>query len=126
MKKIVLRDSLPDFAHELERLLLNENRPELAFQVKNMQVDMDRCVSGEECCAMLCTGLQPSKGWGVGQTTIALTPSNGTIFVDVIDGDIIAVEIFFRKDVQEKLLQVWHAFEQPPNGYENCFGSDVP
>jgi len=118
MKKIVLIDSLPDFAHELEHLLLKENRPELACQVESMQVDMDRCVSGEECCAMLCTGLQPSKGWGVGQTTIVLTPERGNILVDVVDGDIIAVEIFFRIDVQERLLQVRHALEQSSNGSE--------
>jgi len=116
VKKIVLRDSLPDLAHELEYLLRKENRPELARQVENLLVDMDRWVSGEECYDMLCTGFQPTKGWGAGQTTITLTPGRGTILVDVIDGDIIAVEIFFRKDVKERLLQVRHALDQPPNG----------
>ncbi|GFE60374.1 hypothetical protein [Geobacter sp. AOG2] len=119
MQKILLRDSLPDFAHELEHLLLMVDRPELACLVENMKVDMDRCVSGEESCAMLCTGLQPSKGWGVGQTTIVLTPARGNILVDVIEGDIIAVEVFFRKDVQDKLLQLRHSLENSPNEPES-------
>lgn len=119
MQKISLKDSLPDFAHELEQLLLKENRPELACQVENMQVDMDRCVSGEEFFAMLCTGLQPSKGWGVGQTTIMLAPDRGNILVDVIDGDIIAVEIYFREDIQEEFMKLRHGLAKPSNKPEN-------
>jgi len=118
MQKILLRDSLPDFAHELKLLLLKENRPELARQVEDMQVDMDRCVVDEGFCAMLCTGLQPSKGWGVGQTTIVLNPVRGSILVNVIDGDIIVVEVFFRTDVQEKLLQSRHILATSPDGHE--------
>ena len=120
MQKKLLRDSLPDFAHELANLLLKVDRPDLACQIESMQVDMDRCVSGDGFCAMLCTGLQPAKGWGVEQTTIVLTPERGNILVDVIEGDIIAVEVFFRKDVQEKLLQLRRSLANSRNMPENA------
>jgi hypothetical protein len=124
MKKIVLSDFLPDFACELEHLLLKENKPELACQVENMRVDVARCVGGEDFCTMLCTGLRPPRGWGAGQTTIVLAPDKGNIFLDVIDGDIVAIEVFFRKDVQEKLLQLQNISASPLDGSESVpYGS---
>lgn len=133
MQKILLKDCLPDFALELEDLLLKESRPELACLVKNMQVNLDRCVSNENYCTMLCTGLQPAKGWGAGQTTIVLAPVSGNILLDVIGCDIIAVEVFFRKDVQEKVQQIQYvraqvmncaegAQKNRPSGYVNRSG----
>ena len=125
MQKIYLKDCLPEFVGELECLLLAEDRPELACQVKDMPVDVGRCVISEEFCAMLCTGLQPSRGWGLGQTTIALAPKQGNILVDVIDGEIIAVEVFCRKDVHEKMVQMQCVFARPGNGSEgaSCGGA---
>ncbi|QEM69071.1 hypothetical protein FO488_13485 [Geobacter sp. FeAm09] len=125
MQKIYLKDCLPDFVGELERLLLAEDRPEFACQVKNMPVDMDRCVISEEFCAMLCTGLQPSRGWGAGQTTIVLAPKQGNILVDVVDGEIIAVEVFCRKDVHEKLLQMQYMAARAADGPESASRGDA-
>ncbi|KAA0893269.1 hypothetical protein [Oryzomonas rubra] len=119
MLKVYLKDCLPDFVGELERLLLEEDRPELACQVRDMPVDVGRCVIGGGFCAMLCTGLQPSKGWGAGQTTIALAPKQGNILVDVIDGEIIAVEVFCRKDVYERMVQMQYVYAQPGNASES-------
>ncbi|KAB0666215.1 hypothetical protein F6V25_07010 [Oryzomonas japonica] len=126
MLKVYLKDCLPDFVGELERLLLEEDRPELACQVRDMPVDVGRCVISEEFCAMLCTGLQPSKGWGAGQTTIALAPRQGNILVDVIDGEIIAVEVFCRKDVHERMVQMQYGHAQPGNASESVSCGGVP
>lgn len=124
MPQIVLSDFLPDFACELEYLLLKENKPELACQVENMQLDVARCVCGEDFCAMICRGLRPPKGWGAGQTTMVLAPEKGNILLDVIDGDIVAVEVFFRKDVQEKLLYLQSVSAGPLDGSESVpYGS---
>ncbi|MDD2273518.1 MAG: hypothetical protein PHP95_07215 [Desulfuromonadaceae bacterium] len=105
MQKILLKDSLPDFAYELKYLLVRENMPDLANQIVDMQIDVERCFSGEDYFTMICTGLQPLLGWGTGQPSIVLTPHKGTILLNVIGNDIISVEIFFRSDIQERFLQ---------------------
>ena len=109
MHKIFLKDFLPDFVHELKYLLLRESMPDLACQIVYMQVDVDRCISSDDYFIMLCTGLQPLLGWGTGQTTIVLTPKKGNILLNVIGNDIIAIEVFFRNDIQEKFQQLQYA-----------------
>jgi hypothetical protein len=106
MNRKLLKDCLPDFARELELLLINEQDPELAQQVELMQVDVDTCGSDDDFCSMLCTGFKPKNGWGRGDTSIVLKPEQGNVLLNMLDCDITAVEVFFRKDIQEKVKQL--------------------
>lgn len=103
MNRKMLRECLPDFAQELEMLLDREQNPELARQVGLMQVDVDACGSDGDFCSMLCTGLNPKSGWGRGDTSIVLKPDQGNVLLTMLDRDTTAVEVFFRRDIQEKV-----------------------
>lgn len=55
----------------------------------------------------------------MGQTTIALAPKQGNILVDVIDGEIIAIEVFCRKDIHDRMVQMQYVHAQPGNASES-------
>lgn len=103
MNRKLLKDCLPDFAQELEMLLIREQDPELARQVPLMQLDVEKCGSGENFCSMLCTGLRPEKSWGCGDTSIVLKADRGNVLLNILECGAVAVEVFFRKDIQEKV-----------------------
>jgi hypothetical protein len=103
MNRKMLKECLPDFAQELEMLLTREKNPELARQVRFMQVDVDAFGSDGDFCRMLCTGLNPRSGWGRGDTSIVLKPDQGNVLLTMLDRETTAVEVFFRRDIQEKV-----------------------
>jgi hypothetical protein len=107
MNRKLLKDCLPGFARELVLLLIKEQNLELAHQVQLMQIDVDTCGNDENFCSMLCTGLNPKYGWGqsIG-TSIVLKPEQGSVLLNMLDRDTMRIEIFFRKDVQEKVKQL--------------------
>jgi hypothetical protein len=106
MNRKMLKECLPDFAQELELLLTREDDPELARQVRLMEVDVDACGSDGDFCSMLCTGLSPKRGWGRGDTSIVLKPDQGNVLLTMLDHDTTSVEVFFRRDIQEKVEQL--------------------
>ncbi len=103
MKGKLLIDCLPDFARELEALLMMEQDSELARQTPLMQLDAAECGSSEDFCSILCTGLKPGRDWGRGDTSIVLKPDRGSVLLNVLECGTMSVQVFFRKDVREKI-----------------------
>jgi hypothetical protein len=61
----LLTDTLPAFATELHRLLIEQDEPELAAQVPGLMI-FDRCRCGDDFCATFYTQPKPKDGFGPG------------------------------------------------------------
>jgi hypothetical protein len=99
----LLTDVLPAFAAELEQLLIEQGEPELAAQVPQLAIH-DRCSCGDDvCCGTFYTQPKPEGAYGPSHRNVVLAPDDGTIILDVVDGEIACVEVLDRPDVREKL-----------------------
>ena len=96
---------LPDLAAEVASLLEQEGRTALAHQVPDLLV-RDRCRCGDSFCGMFYTAPPPDGAWGPGHESIPLDSEKGMIVLDVVEGRISAVEVLYRDDVREKLLEL--------------------
>jgi hypothetical protein len=92
-----LRERAPAFARELEELLRDAGRPELADQVPGLRITA-LCACEVEGCASFSTGM-PMKRWF---RRGAQVPA-GDHVVNTIDGDIVHVEVLDRPDVRSAL-----------------------
>jgi hypothetical protein len=96
-------DALPKFAEELRRILIAEERPELASQIPSLRI-IDRCRCKDWFCATFKTG---ETGVDSIDETVALDQAeSGMINVDLIDGRIVQVEVLWRDDVRSDLRRV--------------------
>lgn len=105
-KRLLLADTLPAFAVELQQLLAEKGEPELAAQVPSLCV-FERCSCGDDFCATFYTQPKPQGAYGPGHRNVALAPDEGTIILDVVAGEIACVEVLDRPDVREKLTAVF-------------------
>jgi hypothetical protein len=104
--RLLLTDTLPEFAAELRQLLIEMGEPELAAQVSGLTI-LDRCRCGDDFCAAFYTQPKPDGSYGPGHRNVALTPEEGTLILDVVGGEIACVELLDRKDVREKLDELF-------------------
>jgi hypothetical protein len=104
-KRVLLADTLPAFATELQQLLIEKGEPELAAQVPGLMI-FDRCRCGDDICATLYTKPKPHGAYGPGHRNVALTLDEGTVILDVVAGEIACVELLDRTDVRQKLDKV--------------------
>jgi hypothetical protein len=100
-----LKNSLPEFAAELECLLVAAGERDLAAEVATLRL-VDRCRCGDWFCATVYCAPHPQGAWGPGHKTICLDPSKGMINVDVVDGKVVEVEVLYRDDLRDKLLSL--------------------
>jgi hypothetical protein len=100
-----LKNSLPEFAAELESLLVTAGEKDLAAEVATLPL-VDRCRCGDWFCATVYCAPRPQGAWGPRHKTICLDPSAGMINVDVVDGKVVEVEVLYRDDLRGKLLSV--------------------
>jgi hypothetical protein len=100
---VLLADTLPEFALELERLLAKAGQPELAAQVPGLRI-VDRCRCGDDFCSSFYTQPKPQGSYGAGHNTLELDPDEGMILLDVVGGAIAHVEILNRDDIRRKLF----------------------
>ena len=84
---------------------MENNEIELAQQVASLTV-VDRCSCGSDSCAMFYTAPKPYGAYGPGHRNVALSPERGSLILDVVDGQIKAVEVLDREEVQKVLNQV--------------------
>ena len=104
-KRLLLTDTLPAFASELQQLLIEKGESELAAQVPGLMI-FDRCRCGDDFCATFYTLPKPEGSYGPGHRNVALTPEEGMLILDVVAGEIACVEVLERPDVREKLVAV--------------------
>jgi hypothetical protein len=90
-------------ANELRQLLIEYG--ELAAQVHGLMI-LDRFRCGDDFCATFYTHSKPDGAYGPGHQNVLLAPHEGTIIVDMVDGEIECVEVLDRPDVREKLIPV--------------------
>jgi hypothetical protein len=103
--EMLVKDALPEFARELDRLLTAEGHTDLAKQVPELKI-VDRCRCGDDFCSTFYTQPKPQGSYGAGHENIELEPEQGMIILDVVNGRIMCVEVLNRNDVQHELLAV--------------------
>jgi hypothetical protein len=93
-----IRDVLPEFSAELERILAAAKRSDLASQVDALPL-VDRCRCGQSECAHFYTAARTAGAYGPGHENLVLDTS-GLVVLDLVDGRIVAVEVLDRQDVK--------------------------
>jgi len=93
----LLRERLPHLATELERLLRDQERPDLAEQIATLRITAV-CPCEVEGCGSFYTA-RPMKRWFRRGRQVAL----GDIVVDSIDGEVVFIEVLGRPDVRAAL-----------------------
>ena len=103
-KRLLLTDTLPAFATELRELLDEQGEPDLAAQVPTLTI-FDRCRYRNDIgCGTFYTKPKPKGGFGPGHRNVRLFPDDGALLIlDVVAGNLVAVELLDRPDVREKL-----------------------
>src|SRR5688500_19012578 len=92
------------FARELQGMMLEIERADLAAQVPTLQV-VARCTCGDHNCAHFYTEPPPEGAYGAGHASVVLPAKSGSVVLDVIEGRIVAVEVLDRPDVKSSLDQ---------------------
>ncbi len=96
---MLLREICPEFATELQGLLVRAEQEPVSKTVDTMQV-VDRCRCGEAFCGTFYT--RPKTDWHIDRT-IPLEWENGYVIVDIEDEQILQVEILYRDDVRDRI-----------------------
>ena len=102
----LLLDALPDLADELSTLLNQGGATELATQVPFLRL-VDRCRCGDDFCATLYTAPKPNGAYGPNYESMPLNPSSGHLILDLVDRKIVCIEILFREDLRNRVLQLF-------------------
>jgi len=99
----LLINLFPEFAAELEQLLLEQGESELARQVSTLPL-IDRCHCGDDFCGMFYVLPKPNGAYGAGHRNVSLEPKVGTLILDVVEERIAAVEILYRDTIRRRLI----------------------
>jgi hypothetical protein len=106
-KRLLLTDTLPSFAAELQQLLIEKGESELAAQVPSLRI-FERCSCRDDFCATFYTQPKPVGSFGPGHRNVRLFPDEGTLLIlDVVAEEIACVEVLDRPDIREKLVGVF-------------------
>lgn len=101
---MLLIDTLPTVAAELQELLTKAGRTELASQVPGLKI-VDRCRCGDDFCASFYTQPKPTGGYGPNLECLGLKPAEGMLVLDVAAGVIAHVEVLHNDWVREQLVR---------------------
>jgi hypothetical protein len=102
---MLLTETLPEFAQELQRLL-QDQKPELAVQVLTLKI-VGACGYGDDFCASFYTQPKPERAYGPGHDSVLLdTAAPGMLILDIVDGVISFVEVLYRPDIRQKLVDL--------------------
>ena len=101
---MLLAETLPQLARELEELLERQGEPELAAQVSHLAI-VDRCRCGDEFCSSFYTQPKPDGGYGPDHRCMDLDADEGMLIVDVVADTIAHVEVLNRDDIRKKLVE---------------------
>jgi hypothetical protein len=94
---ILVAEALPELAAELEGLLRDARRPDLAEQIPSLRISAI-CSCTVETCGSFYTG-RPIKRWFRRGQQVAV----GDLVIDTIDGEIVFVEVLGRPEVRAAL-----------------------
>jgi len=99
---LLLVETLPELAQELEELLIQATEPALAAQIHTLTI-VDRCRCGDDFCATLYTEPRPQGSYGPNHRNIELNASEGMIILDVVGSKIACVEVLYRDEIRKAL-----------------------
>ena len=99
---LLLVETLPELAQELEELLIQATEPALAAQIHTLTI-VDRCRCGDDFCATLYTEPRPQGAYGPNHRNIELNASEGMIILDVVGSKIACVEVLYRDEIRKAL-----------------------
>ena len=99
-------DSFPEFARELEALLLDSREPQLAAQIPELLITR-RCDCEDDFCATFYTLADRYALSRTNAHCVNLDPQSGQIVVDVVSDRITGVEVLFRDDVRGRLRSLF-------------------
>ncbi len=102
---LLLQQYLPDFSVELQRLLVQAGRPDLANQINELTMQ-DRCRCGDSFCGTFYTGPKPKGSYGSGHENVVLKPDEGMVILDVVNDGIKCVEVLYRDEIRSKLQEL--------------------
>jgi hypothetical protein len=97
-----LQDAFPEFAKELEDLLLASKEPNLSAQIPQLLITR-RCGCEDDFCATFYTKFEPTTRPDDDFRCLELESEEGMIILDVSSGRIVTVEVLFRDDVRKQL-----------------------
>jgi hypothetical protein len=100
---LLLIETLPQLARELEQLLKAQGELDLGAQIPTLSI-VDRCRCGDDFCSSLYTQPKPEGRYGPDHRTLDLDAEKGMIILDVVAGTIAQVEILNREDVRRQLV----------------------
>ena len=100
---MLLIETLPELARELERLLKNHGELDLAAQVPTLEI-VERCRCGDGFCSSFYTQSKPQGAYGPDHRSFDLDAAEGMVILDVVSGLIAHVEILNRDDVRTLLV----------------------
>ena len=98
----LLSEVLPSLVHELEELLMKRGEPELAAQVSGLRI-LDRCRCGDDFCGMFYVRSKPKGSYGPNHRNVSLSPKEGMLILDIVDGRIASVEALYRDDIRKSI-----------------------
>lgn len=102
-KRLLLAETLPAFATELQQLLIDKGEHELTAQLPDLVI-LDHCRCGDNFCATFYTQPKPHGGYGSNHRNVALAPEEGMLILDIVGDKIACVEVLYRDEVREKLI----------------------
>jgi len=101
-----LNEALPEFAEELNKLLLASKEPELATQIAELTIAR-RCSCEDDFCATFYTQFEPSTRPFRNAHCLELESKEGMIILDVVSTRIAEVEVLYRDDVRQRLRAIF-------------------
>lgn len=101
----LLCEVLPSLYEELLTLLAKPELEALLPQLPHLRVT-GRCKCGDDFCATIDTGHVPKEYRGTShQDSIDIEADEGLMILDTLDGQIVSIEILYRDDIRELVLQ---------------------
>ena len=91
----LVREVFPDLLVELVALLEEEGEFELAICAWDLRL-IAECGCGDDFCQSFYTEVRPEGKYGPGHRCVPLSPSEGMLILDVVDGRIMYVEVIDR------------------------------
>ena len=104
-RSVLISEAFPSLGAELADLLRECNQPGLAAEVASLQL-VDRCRCEDNFCATMYTAPPPKGGYRARHRSLALKAARGHLILDVVDDHIACVEILYRDEVRERLVQL--------------------
>jgi hypothetical protein len=101
-----LVEVLPEFASELEELLIKANHAELAVQPPGLSI-VRRCRCNDDFCATFYTQHEPQERSYRDARCLELEPIEGMVNLDIVSVRIAGVEVLYRDDVRRALRAVF-------------------